>query len=141
MTARCTTAPARGRPSPCSPRGPRAPAEPAAATDPGFGAGGGWCQDRAMTPDETCQAVAGAVGDLAAHFMLSPDTYAAAMGNGFEGMDFYVAGRGAALGAVAGPVVAAAFVFFNPDAIVPAWERTESLASRSEAALLWTAAC
>ena len=93
-----------------------------------------------MTPEETCAAVAAAVTELASHFMLAPDTYANAMSKGFEGMDFYVAGRGSALGDVPGDVVAAAFVFFNPETIVAAWDRTASLVPRHEAALLFAAA-
>ena len=46
--------------------------------------------------------------------MTDPATYAYGAELGFEGMDFYVAGRGGALGDVPADVVAAAFVFFAP---------------------------
>ena len=93
-----------------------------------------------MTPEETCAAVAGAVSGWPPTSCSPPTPMRNAMGKGFEGMDFYVAGRGSALGDVPGDVVAAAFVFFNPEVIVPAWDRTASLMSRQEAALLFAAA-
>jgi hypothetical protein len=74
------------------------------------------------------------VNGLASHFMIDMDTYAHGASLGFEGVDFYVSGRGGALGDVHADVVSASFVFFNPTTISEAWERSASVMSRREAA-------
>ena len=56
--------------------------------------------------------------------MTDPATFARGAALGFEGMDFYVAGRGGALGDVPADVVTAAFWVFAADAIRAAWERS-----------------
>ena len=55
--------------------------------------------------------------------MTDPACYAHGAELGFEGMDFYVAGRGGVLGDTPADVVVAAFVYFHPDTIRAAWER------------------
>jgi hypothetical protein len=87
-----------------------------------------------MNPEEAARANTDAVSYLPAGFMLAGSTYKRGGELGFDGVDFYTAGRGGALGDVDGMVVAAAFVFFNPDSIVQAWERTRPLMSRRQAA-------
>jgi hypothetical protein len=87
-----------------------------------------------MNAEEAARATADAVAYLPAGFMLDGATYERGGELGFDGIDFYTAGRGGALGDVDGMVVAAAFIFFNPDSIVAAWDRTESVMSRREAA-------
>lgn len=81
---------------------------------------------------------AAATGDpingLGTHFMMDMDTYAYGGTLGFEGVDFYVAGRGGALGDVPAAVVAAAFVFWNPDHIAASWERSAGVLPRSKTA-------
>ena len=67
-----------------------------------------------MNAEEAARAHADAVAYLPAGFMLDGATYKRGGELGFDGVDFYTAGRGGALGDVDGPVVAAAFVFFNP---------------------------
>ena len=49
--------------------------------------------------------------------MTDPATYAYGAELGFDGMDFYVAGRGGALGDVPADVVTAAFIYFEPDVV------------------------
>lgn len=71
---------------------------------------------------------------LPARFMLDGDTYARGGALGFDGVDFYVAGRGGALGEVAGSVVAAAFVFFHPPTIVERWDRGLTVMAPAESA-------
>lgn len=66
--------------------------------------------------------------------MLDMNTYVYGAEIGFSGADFYVAGRGGALGEVPAAVVAAAFVFFEPGYVADAWERTASVMSRRRAA-------
>jgi hypothetical protein len=94
-----------------------------------------------MTPEDAARASAEAVGGISSLFMLAPSTYARGAELGFDGMDFYVAGRGAALGEVDADVVAAAFVFFHPPTVRRMWEASASVMSRRDAAAAWAAAC
>lgn len=66
--------------------------------------------------------------------MLDLDTYAYGASLGYEGTDFYVAGRGGALGEVTADVVTAAFVFWCPETITEAWERSASVLPRADVA-------
>jgi hypothetical protein len=67
-----------------------------------------------MDPVKAAEQSGPVIGGLPAGFMLDGATYEHGGELGFDGVDFYVAGRGGALGEVDGPVVAAAFVFFHP---------------------------
>jgi len=87
-----------------------------------------------MNAEEAARANAAAVSYLPAGFMLDAATYQRGAELGFDGIDFYTAGRGGALGDVPGMVVAAAFVFFNPQSVTQAWDRTRTVMSRPEAA-------
>jgi hypothetical protein len=87
-----------------------------------------------MDAEEAVWATKDAVVSLPAGFMLDGATYERGGELGFTGMDFYVAGRGGALGDVDGEVVAAAFVFFNPAGIVEAWDRSGPVMARRAAA-------
>jgi hypothetical protein len=88
-----------------------------------------------MNAEEAARANADAVSYLPAGFMMDGATYKQGGELGFDGVDFYLAGRGGALGDVDGMVVAAAFVFFNPETIVAGWERTRSIMARRDAAM------
>jgi hypothetical protein len=77
---------------------------------------------------------AGAVSGVPAGFMLDAATYERGGKAGFDGVDFYFAGRGGVLGDVDGPVVAAAFVFFEPSTVAAAWERGRAVRPPKEAA-------
>lgn len=74
-----------------------------------------------MTPEETAAACAPAVSGIAAGFMLDPATYAAGVEAGFGGLDFYVAGRGGALGDVDADAVIDAFALFEPSMVRSNW--------------------
>jgi hypothetical protein len=87
-----------------------------------------------MDPVEAASASGDAVNGLSAHFMLDLDTYAYGGTLGYQGTDFYLAGRGSALGDVPADVVTAAFVFWCPTTVAEAWERTASLLPRAEVA-------
>jgi len=76
-----------------------------------------------MNALEAASASADTVAYLAAGFMLDAATFAYGAELGFEGIDFYTAGRGGALGDVDGRVVAAAFVMFEPGTVVESWDR------------------
>ena len=78
-----------------------------------------------------------AVTGISANFMLDGATYAVGGDAGFNGMDFYGAGRGGVLGEVSADVAAAAFVFFNPTVVEGAWEGSRDVMSRGAAAELF----
>ncbi len=73
-------------------------------------------------------------GSVPAGFMMDAETYRCGGEMGFQGIDFYFAGRGGVLGEVSGAVVAAALVYFEPSAVVAAWERGRKVASAAGAA-------
>jgi hypothetical protein len=87
-----------------------------------------------MDPVEAAERTGPVIVSLPAGFMLDGATYAAGGELGFDGIDFYVAGRGGALGDVDGTVVAAAFVFFHPPTIIERWDRGRAVMPPSEAA-------
>lgn len=87
-----------------------------------------------MDTVECAAATAKAVGMIPAHFMIDPATYEHGGGLGFDGLAFYVAGRGGALGDVEGDVVAGAFAFLEPAAVTEAWDATRDVMPRREAA-------
>ncbi len=87
-----------------------------------------------MDSTDAARRSADAIVNLPAGFMLDGATYKRGGELGFDGADFYVAGRAGVLGDTCGRVVAAAFVFFNPVTICEAWERTEKVMGRMEAA-------
>ena len=62
----------------------------------------------------TATATAPAVGAIGGRFMLDGETYKRGAELGFQGLDFYVTGRGGVLGEVDADVVSAAFTFFEP---------------------------
>lgn len=75
-----------------------------------------------------------ATNGIGTHFMLDLNTYAYGETLGYQGTDFYVAGRAGALGEVPAAVVTAAFVFWRHDTIAEAWARTADLLPRQEVA-------
>ena len=87
-----------------------------------------------MTPEQLAHDTRDAIVRVTGGFMTDPACYACGAALGFEGMDFYVAGRAGALGDVPADVVVATLVFFSPDAIRPAWERSAPVMPRRSAA-------
>jgi hypothetical protein len=79
--------------------------------------------------------------ELPSKFMIDPATYVRGGELGFEGMDFYVAGRGGPLGDVPADVVAAAFFFFNPELIALAWDRSAGVMERRAAGQAFAQCC
>src|SRR6202140_4625782 len=86
-----------------------------------------------MDAEEAARASTEAVAYLPAGFMMAGATYKRGAELGFDGVDFYFAGRGGALGDVDGNVGAAAFVFYTPATFCQAGYRTWSLMARREA--------
>jgi hypothetical protein len=93
-----------------------------------------------MTPEQAAHELRESLVRPAARFMADAATLELGAKAGFEGFDFYVGGRGGALGDVPADVVVAAFVFFGPEHIRAAWERSERVMPRREAAALWAEA-
>ena len=87
-----------------------------------------------MTPEEAAEATAKGISGIASRFMLDPTTYQRGGELGFEGLEFYVGGRGGPLGEVHGDVVAAAFVFFEPQFVSAQWDSAATKAPRPSAA-------
>ncbi len=87
-----------------------------------------------MNTEEVALRTARAVHDLPSNFMLDSATYETGNSLGFDGLDFYVVGRGGALGPVDASIVNAAFVFFNPAMIRERWDRGLKVMSAVKAA-------
>lgn len=87
-----------------------------------------------MDPLEAAAASGDAINGLGGHFMLDLETYAYGETLGYQGLDFYVAGRGGALGDVPAGVVTAAFVFWEPGHVAGSWDRTAAKLPRLAAA-------
>lgn len=92
-----------------------------------------------MTDTSVAQRTAGAVSSMGSHFMLDGATYEVGAAAGFNGMDFYAAGRGGVLGDVTADIVTAAMVFFHPDVVRTAWDASRPVMPRDEAATLFAA--
>ena len=73
--------------------------------------------------------------------MMDGATYARGAEIGFGGLDFYVLGRGGALGDTHAGVVAAAFVFWNPTQVAAMWESGRAVLSPDASAAEWVTLC
>jgi hypothetical protein len=69
--------------------------------------------------------------------MTNAATFARGAELGFEGFDFYAAGRAGVLGDVSADVVVAALVYFEPQVLHDAWERSGRVMDRLGAAREW----
>ena len=92
-----------------------------------------------MTPEQAAHDIASTVLSVGGAFMSDGPTYARGGELGFDGFDWYFAGRGGALGDVPADVAAASLVFFSRDVVAPAWDRTASVMPRRAAAEEWSA--
>lgn len=86
-------------------------------------------------------ATAPAVSNVGSHFMLDGNTYKRGAELGFEGLDFYIAGRGGVLGDVDADVVSAAFAFFEPNAVRTLWNQGQAVMPAAQAAAEFMACC
>ena len=94
-----------------------------------------------MDASTAAQRTAAAVSTVGSHFMLDGATYKRGAELGFQGLDFYVTGRGGVLGEVDADVVAAGFAFFEPGAVRTLWEQGRSVMPAVEAASEFAACC
>jgi hypothetical protein len=92
-----------------------------------------------MTPEQAAHDTQRSVVDLPARFMTNAATFARGAELGFEGFDFYAAGRAGVLGDVPADVVVAALVYFEPQLLHDAWERSGKVMTRRAAAEEWNA--
>ena len=74
-----------------------------------------------MTDEELISIVCPIINDNSYKYYFSQSTIDTGKSLSLKGMEFYVAGRGGALGDCEGSVVAAAFGYFNPIIINAAW--------------------
>lgn len=84
---------------------------------------------------------AAAVSAIGSHFMLDGNTYKRGAELGFAGLDFYVTGRGGALGDVDADVVAAAFAFLAPDHVRTQWDMGRAVMTPAKAAAEFASCC
>lgn len=87
-----------------------------------------------MDATAAATATATAVSAIGGRFMLDGNTYKRGAELGFQGIDFYIAGRGGVLGDVDADVVSAAFTFFEPTAVRTLWEQGRAVMSPADAA-------
>lgn len=73
--------------------------------------------------DDFARDVAQPIGDLPSNFILDSATYEYGNSLGFDGLDFYICGRGGVLGEVPAGVVTASLVYANPAMVERRWER------------------
>ena len=92
-----------------------------------------------MTPEQAANELREAIVRIPGGFMTDAGTYARGAELGFDGLDFYAAGRGGVLGDVHADIVVAAFVFFAPAVVHEAWARSASIMPRADAAREWAA--
>jgi hypothetical protein len=93
-----------------------------------------------MTPEQAANEIREAIVRVPGGFMTDAGTYARGAELGFQGLDFYAAGRGGVLGEVHADIVVAAFVFFAPEVVHGAWARSANVMPRADAARAWAAA-
>lgn len=94
-----------------------------------------------MQQNDAARASAQAIGELGGGFMMDGPTYARGAEIGYGGLDFYVLGRGGALGDTHAAVVSAAFVFWNPAQVATMWESGKAVQTPAAAAAEWVALC
>lgn len=83
---------------------------------------------------DTARHTAQAVQDVGARFMLDMDMYGEVAGLGYEGIAFYIAGRGGVLGDVDHVTVFEAMTFFPAATVQAGWESSATVESRAESA-------
>jgi hypothetical protein len=90
-----------------------------------------------VTPEQASHETRDAVAAWTGLFIQDAATFTRGTELGFEGMDFYVGGRGGALGDAPADVVVAVFTFFGAELVRDAWNRAGKVMLRAEAARAW----
>jgi hypothetical protein len=86
-----------------------------------------------MTPEQAAHETRDAIVATTSRFMFDPALYARGAELGFDGFDFYVAGRAGVLGDVPADVVTAALVFFRRETVDAAWRQAGNVMARDAA--------
>lgn len=94
-----------------------------------------------MDAAAAAEATATAVSTVGSHFMLDAATYGRGAELGFQGIDFYVTGRGGVLGDVDADVVSATFGFFEPGQVRTLWDQGRAVLPPAEAAVAFAGCC
>jgi hypothetical protein len=92
-----------------------------------------------ITPEQAAHDLRDAVVSIPSRVMTNATTYEHGAELGFEGIDFYIAGRGGALGDVPADVVTAALVFFERNTVRVSWDRSAAVMPRRKTAHEWAA--
>lgn len=74
------------------------------------------------------------ISTVGAGFMTDPSLFERGRQLGYQGLDFYIAGRAGVLGEVPAEVAAASLVFFEYTTVRRSWERSADVQTRSAAA-------
>lgn len=93
-----------------------------------------------MTPEQAAHELREAVVRIPGGFMTDAATFTRGAELGFNGLDFYASGRAGVLGEVHADIVVAALVFFAPDLVHEAWNRSAGVMPREQAAREWAGA-
>lgn len=94
-----------------------------------------------VTDNELVPTVSPAIADLGFRYYFAPGTATRAEELGLDLFSFYFIGRGGVLGDVEAPVVAAAFGYFNPEAVSMMWNGARSKLAPRDAARQHLACC
>lgn len=86
-----------------------------------------------MSDASLAETTASAVSTLSSGFMLDGATYKRGAQLGFQGIDFYFAGRCGVLGDVGADVATSALAFFAPETVQSAWDSSRDVMPRAEA--------
>jgi hypothetical protein len=90
---------------------------------------------------EAATASGDSINGLGTHFMLDMNTYVYGGTLGYEGADFYLAGRAGVLGEVPACVVSASVIFFEPGYVAESWARSAAVQPRAQAAAEFAGVC
>jgi hypothetical protein len=93
------------------------------------------------TTQEMLTAIAAKTGRIGWYFYFDPATRSVGEKLGLGAYEFYLLGRGGALGDVAASIVSSAFGFFNPDGIARDWNRIRTVVSPAVAAQAYFDEC
>ncbi|MGW0664232.1 SCO6745 family protein [Streptodolium elevatio] len=89
----------------------------------------------------TTQAVKPAIQQIGSKFFFDPATTARGAELGYDGLQFYIAGRGGVIGDASDEVVADAFHYFEPAAITGMWAAAAKIGPPAEAAAAYAECC
>ncbi|GAA4960390.1 evbL [Yinghuangia aomiensis] len=96
---------------------------------------------RMDTARTTNLAVKAAVQQIAPKFFFDPLTTARGAELGYDGLQFYIAGRGGVIGDASDDIVVDAFHYFEPGTIAAMWAAAAKIGTASDAAAAYAECC